>query len=187
VLTMMYKVASGTVQEERYGIKLARAIGFPDTFIETAERVAKELKAKAEANKANAQARKLAERRRLILSLREKLLQADQSDLNEVDLARYLKKLQSEFIERMALLESRATPAPGDGERVVLESIEIDDGIDDEERTEVRTPSSALSVERLRADAMNADSTPVPAVEPAVRVNALHAGCQEKHVSKWTV
>lgn len=111
-MTMLYKVGSGPVQEENYGIKLARAIGFPGRFLDFAEEVTNTLKRDAESKKQNSESRKLALRRKLILNLRETLQQAYDSEMNEDMLRGFLRRLQSEFISRMEAIEKG--PAPVD-------------------------------------------------------------------------
>lgn len=120
-MTMLYKVGSGPIQEENYGIKLARVTGFPEGFLDFAEDVTNALKREAEAKKQNSESRKLALRRKLILNLRETLQQAHYSDMDEDMLRGFLRRLQSEFISRMESIDGG--PAP------VAE--EVDDDMDD--------------------------------------------------------
>ena len=113
-MTMLYKVTSGLVQEEEYGIKLARAIGFPERFIDTAVTVTNYLKRQAEVKKQNSQAWKITKRRKLVLTVREMLQQAYDSQMSEATLASYLQRLQAEFIARMEAIELGA-PVEDDG------------------------------------------------------------------------
>lgn len=128
-MTMLYKVGSGPVQEENYGIKLARAIGFPEGFLDFAEEVTNALRRDAEAKKQNSESRKLALRRKLILNLRETLQQACDSDMDEDTLRSFLRRLQSEFISRMESLEGGSAPVddqpsePADADRERVEDI----------------------------------------------------------------
>ncbi|KAI8964817.1 muts domain V-domain-containing protein [Daldinia sp. FL1419] len=104
-MTMLYKIASGQVQEEHYGLNLARAIGFPERFIEVAEDVSKTLAESIERKKQNSQSRKLLRRRKLILNLHDTLLQLQQSNMDDAALGSYLKRLQNEFVLRMDEIE----------------------------------------------------------------------------------
>lgn len=113
-MTMLYKVGSGPVQDESYGIKLARAIGFPELFLDRAEQAAGFLRRQAEAKRQSSEARKLALRRRLVLNLRETLQQAHGSDMGEGALRNFMRRLQSEFIARMEDIEAGARAAPAD-------------------------------------------------------------------------
>ncbi|KAH6958164.1 muts domain V-domain-containing protein [Fusarium avenaceum] len=105
-ITMLYKATSGAIRdEEHYGINLARAIGLPQSFIEKAEEVSKDLKRKREASKRTSESAKLIARRKLILNLHEALKQAKESGSEEA-LPGYLQRLQEEFVSRMEEIES---------------------------------------------------------------------------------
>lgn len=104
-ITMLYKVTRGIIDEDaHYGINLARALGFPPTFIQKAEEVANDLRQKRATNQQSSESRKLVARRRLILSLHEALKQAKDSGSEEA-LPGYLSRLQEEFIMRMEEVE----------------------------------------------------------------------------------
>ncbi|KAK6954798.1 hypothetical protein Daesc_004767 [Daldinia eschscholtzii] len=104
-MTMLYRVTSGQIQEDHYGLNLARAIGFPERFIEVAEEVSKTLAESIERKKQNSQSRKLLRRRKLILNLHDTLLQLQESDMDDDALGSYLRRLQSEFVSRMDEIE----------------------------------------------------------------------------------
>ncbi|KAI1480263.1 muts domain V-domain-containing protein [Daldinia eschscholtzii] len=104
-MTMLYRVTSGQVQEDHYGLNLARVIGFPERFIEVAEEVSKTLAEGIERKKQNSQSRKLLRRRKLILNLHDTLLQLQGSDMDDGALGSYLRRLQSEFVSRMDEIE----------------------------------------------------------------------------------
>lgn len=116
-MTMLYKIGSGPVQDESYGIKLARAIGFPEPFLQHAEDSAAFLRRQAEAKKQGSEARRLARRRALVLNLRETLGQACHSEMGEETLRGFLVRLRDEFIARMEDIEADvdgAAAAPDD-------------------------------------------------------------------------
>ncbi|KAI0890137.1 DNA mismatch repair protein-like protein MutS [Annulohypoxylon maeteangense] len=104
-MTMLYKITSGPMQEENYGLNLARAIGFPERFIEIAEDVSKTLAETIERKKQDSQTRRLLRRRKLILNLYDTLLQLKESDMDDAALGSYLKRLQDEFVSRMDDIE----------------------------------------------------------------------------------
>lgn len=104
-LTMLYKIGSGPVEDDTYGIKLARAVGFPARFLDVAEGVTNFLRRQAEMKKQGSESRKLARRRRLVLNLQEMLQQVSNTDMKEEALRSYLRQLQSEFITRMEEIE----------------------------------------------------------------------------------
>lgn len=105
-MTMLYKVAGGTVQEEHYGIALAKVVDLPPDVIRVAEEVSKKLTLNMEKRKKRSKTIALARRRKLILSLREQLVQAKEGNMQGVVLATWLKKLQDEFVNRMAAIEA---------------------------------------------------------------------------------
>ncbi|KAF6823373.1 DNA mismatch repair protein msh4 [Colletotrichum plurivorum] len=104
-LTMTYKIQSGKAEQTLYGITLAKAIGFPKRFIEVAEYVARTLREQREKNRQSSEARRMLDRRKLILNLHANLKQANESELDEPALASYLDRLREEFIERMEALQ----------------------------------------------------------------------------------
>ncbi|KAK9773932.1 putative DNA mismatch repair protein-like protein MutS [Seiridium cardinale] len=104
-MTMLYKISSGLVKEENYGISLARVVGFPDTFIHVAEAVSTALQRQTKQNKHNSRHQRLKHRRQLILNLYETFKQMDGGDMDDAALGSYLKKLQNEFALRMDTIE----------------------------------------------------------------------------------
>ena len=105
-LTMLYKVGKDIAQEESYGLALARVVDLPPKVLEIAEHVSKTLQAKAEAKKKSSKAFALAKRRKLVLSLRETLKQAEDSPMDDRSLCSWLRKLQEEFVSRMEQIEN---------------------------------------------------------------------------------
>ncbi|KAI1639504.1 muts domain V-domain-containing protein [Biscogniauxia mediterranea] len=105
-MTMLYKISSGPVKEENYGLSLARVIGFPDRFIKIAEEVSTTLAENIEQKRQNSQSRKLIQRRRLILNLYETLTQLREPNMDDSARGAYLKRLQNEFVVRMDKIQS---------------------------------------------------------------------------------
>ncbi|KAF5614006.1 DNA mismatch repair MSH4 [Fusarium tjaetaba] len=100
-ITMLYKATSGAIRgEEHYGINLARAIGLPQSFIDKAEEVAKDIRRKRETTKRSSESARLVARRKLILNLQDALRQAKDSGSEEA-LPGYLQRLQEDFVARM--------------------------------------------------------------------------------------
>lgn len=99
-MTMLYKIDQGIVKEEHYGLALARVIELPPKVLQVAEEVSKAITAVAEAKKKSSQAFALAKRRKLVLSLREALNQAESSPMQGDVLLSWLRKLQEEFVIR---------------------------------------------------------------------------------------
>jgi DNA mismatch repair protein MSH4 len=105
-ITMLYKAKKGPENDElNYGINLAKAIGLPLKFIQKAEEVSQDLRLKREANQRTSRAAQVLERRQLILSLYDALCQAKSCGHDDA-LPEYLKKLQKDFILRMAEIDN---------------------------------------------------------------------------------
>ena len=113
-MKMLYKIASGAVQEEHYGLTLAKVVNLPPEVLQIAEQVSKKLTDNVEKRKKNPKTIALARRRKLILSLREQLIQAYEGNMNGKVLAMWLKKLQDEFVNRMAAIDADAALAMDD-------------------------------------------------------------------------
>jgi len=129
-MTMLYKISSGAVQEQHYGIALAKVVDLPSDVIRVAEEVSMKLTANMERRKKNSKAILLARRRKLILGLREQLMQAREGNMQGKVLTTWMKKLQDEFVTRMAALEADVAAA---------EEKESEDELEEES---VHTPSS---------------------------------------------
>lgn len=107
-MTTLYKIGQGFVKEEHYGLALARLVDLPPKVLEVAEDVSKTLDARASARKKSSKAFALAKRRKLVLSLKETLKQAESSPMDDKVLLNWLRKLQAEFVTRMEKLDSDA-------------------------------------------------------------------------------
>src|SRR3569833_2576611 len=68
-VTMLYRLADGPVEDTHYGLQLASVVGFPASFMETANRVADGLTALAAQRKRDSEAHRLAKQRKLIFRL----------------------------------------------------------------------------------------------------------------------
>jgi DNA mismatch repair protein MSH4 len=114
-MVMIYKLARGFVQEEHYGLALARVVGLPPKVLEIAEKVSRELDAQAAAKKQSSKAHALAKRRRLVLGLKEQLVQARDSPMEGKVLLSWLRRLQEAFVERMEQIGNDAMTVDMDG------------------------------------------------------------------------
>lgn len=104
-MTMLYKITNGWVQESQYGIAMAKVAGLPADVIEVATKVSTKLAQNMERKKQNSKSIALARRRKLILGLREQLKQAQDGNMQGRVLGLWLKKLQDEFVRRMAAID----------------------------------------------------------------------------------
>ena len=118
-MTMLYKVASGVVRDDHYGIALAKTMGFPPRFISVAERVAHDLQRKREAKKQSSEAARLMKKRKLVLNLEETLRRVIDAGMERNALFGFLKRLQAEFIDKMVEIEEEGEDdrrSPDEGE-----------------------------------------------------------------------
>lgn len=150
-MTMLYKVANGAVQEEHYGITLAKVVGLPAEVISVAEEVSKKLNANIEKRKKNSKTILLARRRKLILGLREQLLQAREGKMQGKVLAIWMKQLQDEFVNRMAALEADVAAANAES--------------DDDGEVEVPNPPQSKETSRRQGSDESVEWSPGPRYE----------------------
>jgi DNA mismatch repair protein MSH4 len=108
MIKMLFKVSDGWEEEKYYGIVLAKVVDLPADVINTATEVSDSLRARNEARKSSQAFRSVARRRKLVLSLREQLVQALDGNMEEEALGRWLKRLQNELIVRMAAIDTEA-------------------------------------------------------------------------------
>jgi DNA mismatch repair protein MSH4 len=105
-MTMLYKIGEGYVKEQHYGLALARVVGLPLQVIEMAEKVSKALEAQTAAKKQSSKAFALAKRRKLVLGLKETLMQAESGPMEGKVLLSWLRRLQEEFVRRMEQIDN---------------------------------------------------------------------------------
>lgn len=131
-MTMLYKIESGSVGDERYGVKLAGAVGFPPRFLEVAERMSTTLCEQVRAKKRSSGSRKVVLKRKLIVNLQEALQLAYSSEMDDGALAACLRKLQTEFIQRMEENEASEdeTEEIGAMKSAGFEVIEVESNVD---------------------------------------------------------
>lgn len=104
-ITMHYKRTDGFIQEANYGIALAKVVGLPSRILDIAEAVSCKLEQSAEDKKKGSAAVAIARKRKLVLALRESLIQAQEGSMNGSVLLSWLRKLQAEFVSRMEAID----------------------------------------------------------------------------------
>ncbi|KAI5358489.1 Putative DNA mismatch repair protein MutS, core [Septoria linicola] len=114
-MQMLYKVASGTVKDEHYGLKIAKVLPLPRDVIEHAEHVSYFLEAQVKQRKEHSLGVVTARRRKLLLNLEEHLRQAQESAMSDENLKKWLLDLQVEFINRMSALAEEETKIQNGG------------------------------------------------------------------------
>lgn len=113
-MEMLYRVSADAVQEEHYGLKLAKVIPLPADVIEHAEVVSATLEQASHEKKKHSLTVVKARKRRLLLNLKEHLVQAKNGSMSDVDLSQWLKDLQIEFVNRLTALEEEEAAAVRD-------------------------------------------------------------------------
>ncbi|WPH01153.1 Hypothetical protein R9X50_00398800 [Acrodontium crateriforme] len=107
-MRMSYHVESGVVQDEHYGLKLAKFVSLPPDVIEHAELVARTLEQRMKSKKKTSPGIIQARRRKLLLNLKEHLVQAKDGNMDDQTLTEWLLDLRREFVIRMSALDEEA-------------------------------------------------------------------------------
>lgn len=150
-MNMLYKIAEGAVKETHYGLALARLVPFPPGVVDHAEHVAKTLEANIQRNKKKSASVIRERRRKLILNLKEHLVQAQNGVMEGAVLTAWLRELQKEFVLRMVGIEEEASLLDEDSEDeqdaemrdadAVVTQSEFDDGDEDEIMQDIKMES----------------------------------------------
>lgn len=104
-MTMLYQIAEGPVPDRRYGLALAKLVDLPPNVLGIANIVSKKKEALAQRRNSPSRAVAIARKRKLLLSLREQLLIARNSSMDDKSLRVWLTKLQDKFTLQMANLD----------------------------------------------------------------------------------
>ncbi|KAF2786890.1 hypothetical protein K505DRAFT_258914 [Melanomma pulvis-pyrius CBS 109.77] len=115
-MIMLYKIAKGEVTQSHYGLTLAKVVPLPAGVVERATYVAKKLE-RHKLKKKRTSVTVIKERRRkLILDLKEHLVQTHNGALEGDVLATWLKALQKEFVTRMSTIDAEEARVGQDSE-----------------------------------------------------------------------
>jgi DNA mismatch repair protein MSH4 len=147
-MTMLYRITPGAVKAVHYGLTLARVVPLPPGLVDRAAQVAQKLEAHMLKRRKTSETVLQEKRRKLILNLREHLIQAQTGVLEGEVLTAWLKELQKEFVNRMTALEVEASRAAqesdiDDDDEVVEEESVIGASTFDEEEEDGRPSTSA--------------------------------------------
>ena len=154
-MTMLYKTVQGVVKEIHYGLMLARVVAFPPGVVEYATSVAQKVE-RHMLQKKKASGTVLREKRRkLVLNLKEHLIQAHTGVLEGEVLTAWLKELQEEFVNRMTALEAASENAGQESEDE--EMIDRSD-LSEEERPDMSASPSVTSIDS-HTSSTDSDST----------------------------
>ena len=110
-ITMRYTIAPGQVKTTHYGLALASLVPLPPAVLETAEAVAWKLELHTQKRKKTSMAVLRERKRKLILNLKEHLMQARSGALEGDVLKGWLAELQKEFVRRMTEINQEAEDA----------------------------------------------------------------------------
>lgn len=108
-MRMLYRATQGVVRELHYGLRLARVVPFPPGVVEHAMLVAQKVERHILQRKKVSETVLQEKKRKLILNLKEHLVQAHNGVLEGEVLTAWLKELQNEFVNCMTALEAEAT------------------------------------------------------------------------------
>lgn len=110
-MTMLYQIAEGPVPDRRYGLALAKLVDLPPNVLEVAHAVSSRMERLTQRRNSDSRAVVIARKRRLLLSLREQLLIARDSTMDNQSLRAWLLKLQENFAVRMASIDQEVNSA----------------------------------------------------------------------------
>lgn len=157
-MTMLYKISQGAVKESHYGLTLARVIPLPPGVIEQATAVAQKLELHMLRKKKKSKIVLKEKRRKLILNLKEHLIQAHTGVLEGEVLTAWLKELQREFVNRMTALEAETASVSQDSEDE-REGVEDGSEIDEEQRSGTSTSQIPITSIPSRMSSTGSEST----------------------------
>lgn len=170
-MTMLYKATQGIVKEEHYGLALAHVVPLPPGVITRATQVAHKLERQMRQRK-NASATVIREKRRkLILNLKEHLVQAHNGVLEGQVLAAWLRELQKEFVNRMAALEVEAVSAEQNVENDEDEEMSEESRVEEEQRSS--TPTRQPSVMTIDSYMTTTESESTSPIDTASTIRAV--------------
>ena len=129
-MVMLYRVAEGAVKESHYGLALAKVVPLPPKVLDVAELVTKRLESCNQRRKRALAAVIKGRRRKLILGMKEQLLQVYSGTMEGEMLARWLRELQREFVKRMAAIDDEVAAVEEEmGEAEAEEDSEVQVGL----------------------------------------------------------
>jgi DNA mismatch repair protein MSH4 len=156
-MTMLYKTTQGIVQEVHYGLTLARVVPLPPGIVEHATLVAQKVERHMLQRKKASGTVLREKRRKLVLNLKEHLIQAHTGVLEGEVLTAWLKELQNEFVRRMTALEAEAASTDQEIQDEDEEMMNRNDE-DEDERPDTYASPSVISVDS-RVSSTQSNST----------------------------
>ncbi|KAF2266399.1 hypothetical protein CC78DRAFT_559437 [Lojkania enalia] len=140
-MTMLYKIAEGAVKESHYGLALARVVQLPPGLVERATYIAHKLEHQVQKRKKTSAIVLHERRRKLVLNLKEHLVQAYNGVMEGEVLSAWLKELQKEFVRRMTAIDEEAARAEEDERNADEQASELDEEMEERPNTCASHPS----------------------------------------------
>ncbi|KAJ5373002.1 hypothetical protein N7517_005008 [Penicillium concentricum] len=113
-MTMQYRIAEGPVPDRRYGLVLAKLADLPSAVLNKARSVSEAMDQLAKRRNSSSRAVAIAQKRNLLLSLREQLYLARDGTMDNASLRALLIKMQDDFALRMTSINREMELYPGD-------------------------------------------------------------------------
>lgn len=110
-IKMHYSITNSYARNMHYGLAVAQLVPLPPEVLETARQVTHKLESIAQQKHQTSDAVFRERRRKLILNLKEHLVQARDGALHGDVLRGWLKELQNEFVRRMSAIEAERSLA----------------------------------------------------------------------------
>lgn len=145
-MTMLYKTTLGVVQELHYGLTLARVVPLPPGVVEHATMVAQKIERHTLQKKKASETVLREKRRKLVLNLKEHLVQAHTGVLEGKVLTAWLKELQKEFVNCMTAIEAEAVSAGQKSEDEDEEMMDRSD-LEEQERPSTYASPSVIAID----------------------------------------
>jgi DNA mismatch repair protein MSH4 len=172
-MTMLYRITPGAVKEAHYGLTLARVVPLPPGVVDNAERIAQKLEAHMLKKKKASETVLREKHRKLILNLREHLVQAHTGVLEGEVLTAWLKELQKEFINRMTALEAEASSASQGSDEDEDEDVMMGESVSDVEEQHSSTHAKQPSVMTISSTTTGEFESTAMALSNASTVRAV--------------
>jgi len=180
---MLYRAMEGTVQESHYGLTLAGVVPLPPQVLSDATRFAHKLERRLQQKKKTSKNVIQERRRKLILDLKEHLVQAHNGVLQGELLASWLKELQKEFVNRMTVIDAEAERASSSSD---AEEEDEDENEDEDEEMRVHSvvdddmygerPSTIASQPSvITIDSRNTSTEASSTIRASTRVSSIRA------------
>lgn len=172
-MTMLYRATQGVVKQSHYGLALARVVPLPSGIVEHATFVAQKLERHMLRKKKASETVLKEKRRKLILNLKEHLVQAHAGVLEGEVLTAWLKELQKEFINRMTALEIEAANADQESDDEDDEMRDRSEHDEDERPSTYASQPSVITIDSHITSSESESESSARAVSEASTVRAV--------------